>query len=143
MQRGKLGMLLAALLLSTQLFPQDSEKSRVLSLENAWNEAQSHADAKAIAGLLASSFVYTDADGSFMDKAQLLASIRTAGQSHIVNEQMKAQSYGDVMVVTGIYREEGTEDGKPYTRRGRFTDTWVQTAGQWLCASSQETLISH
>jgi hypothetical protein len=44
---------------------QDSGKTRVLALENAWNEAESHRDVNALAGLIAPTFVYTDADGSF------------------------------------------------------------------------------
>jgi ketosteroid isomerase-like protein len=122
---------------------QDSGKTRVLALENAWNEAESHRDVNALAGLIAPTFVYTDADGSFRDKQQFLASIRASGASQIVNEGMKMESYGDVIVVTGSYREQGSERGKSYSRRGRFTDTWVEKDGQWLCVASQETLIPH
>lgn len=144
MQRGKLCILLAALFLSShlQLFAQASDKARVLALENAWNEAESHNDVKALAGLLAPTFAYTDADGAFWDKAQFLASIHASGSSQIVNDSMKAESYGDVIVVTGTYREQGTDKGKPYLHRGRFTDTWIEKDGQWLCAASQETLIA-
>ncbi len=68
---------------------QDSGKTRVLALENAWNEAESHRDANALAGLIAPTFVYTNADGTVMDKQQFLASIRATGASQIVNEGMK------------------------------------------------------
>jgi ketosteroid isomerase-like protein len=144
MQRGKICFLLAALFLSTQirLLAQDSDKARVLALENAWNEAESHNDLKALAALLAPTFVYTDAEGAFMDKPQLLASIRASRSSQIVNEGMKAESYGTAIVVTGAYREQGTENGKYYTHHGRFTDTWIEKDGQWLCVASQETLIA-
>lgn len=145
MPRGRQYVLLAALLLSAHVkfLAQDSGIVRVLALENAWNEAESHKDGKALAALLAPTFVYTDADGAFEDKTQFLADIRSVTSSQIVNESMKAESYGDAIVVTGIYREQGTENGKPYQRRGRFTDTWVLRDGQWLCAASQETLIAH
>jgi hypothetical protein len=59
----------------------------------------------------------------------------------IVNESMTAYLYGDSAVVTGIYREKGVRNGKPYVRRGRFTDTWVTQGGTWVCAASQSTLI--
>lgn len=143
MQRGKFAVVLAVLLFSTlQLLAQESsDKARVLSLENAWNEAEVNKDAKALAALLADTFAYTDADGEFEDKTQFLADIKSGTSSLIVNEGMKAESYGDVIVVTGSYRERGVEKGKPYQRRGRFTDTWIRREGQWLCAASQETLI--
>jgi len=145
MQRGIFGSLLVMLLLCSQLqlFAQTSDTARVLSLENAWNEAESHRDVKALAGLLAPTFVYTDADGVFEDRAQFLVGVPEVTSTQIVNEGMKAESYGNAIVVTGSYREQGIEKGKPYTRRGRFTDTWVQQNGQWLCVASQETLIAH
>jgi hypothetical protein len=126
-----------------QVSSHDSDKARVLSLENAWNEAEKHNDAKAIDGLLASSFAYTDSDGSFMNKQQFLASISAAGYhpEQIVNDSMKAQPYDHAVVVTGTYREQGSEKGRAYSRHGRFTDTWIQENGAWLCAASQETVI--
>lgn len=141
--RGKWLVLLTALFISTQLLAQDSDKARVLALENAWNEAEGHKDAKALSVLLAPTFAYTDVDGSFLNKEQFLAAIRSGSPSQIVNDGVKLESYGNVIIVTGAYREQGTENGKPFTHRGRFTDTWVEKDGQWLCVASQETLIGH
>ena len=122
---------------------RESDKARVLSLENAWNEAEKHKDAKAIDGLLAATFTYTDSDGSFMNKEQYLESINspTYHPEQIVNESMNAQVYDHAVVVTGTYREKGVAKGKAYLRKGRFTDTWVQEKSGWLCAASHETLI--
>ena len=145
MKRRRPCILLAALLLHTQfqLLAQSSDTIRVLALENAWNEAESHKDVNALAALLAPTFVYTDTDGDFEDRAHFLADIPDVTATQIVNEGMKADSYGDTIVVTGAYREQGVDNGKPYTRRGRFTDTWIRQNGQWLCVASQETLIAH
>lgn len=78
-----------------------------------------------------------------MNRRQFLASISTATYhpEQIVNDSMKAQAYDHAVIVTGTYREQGMENGKAYIRRGRFTDTWIQENGAWLCAASQETLI--
>ena len=54
----------------------EAERTRILALENAWNLAEEHKDVKALDGLLASTLVYVDYDGSFMDKAQFMASIK-------------------------------------------------------------------
>ncbi len=126
-----------------QVSSLDSDKARVLSLENAWNEAEKHKDVKAVDGLLASSFSYTDSDGSFMNKQQFLASISAVNYhpEQIVNDSMNAEPYDHAVIVTGTYHEQGTEKGKAYSRRGRFTDTWIQAHGAWLCAASQETVI--
>lgn len=123
---------------------RESDKARVVALENAWNEAEKHKDAKAIDGLLAPAFAYTDSDGSFMNKQQFLASIKAASYhpEQIVNDSMNVQPYDHAVVVTGTYLEKGMEKGKAYTRRGRFTDTWIEEKGGWLCAASQETVVS-
>ena len=145
MRAVKVCVVLALMILAgyAQVSSFDSEKARVLSLENAWNEAEKHKDGKAIDGLLAPTFAYTDSDGTFMNKQQYLASIREAGYrpDQIVNDAMNVQAYEHAVVVTGTYREKGTEKGKAYSRRGRFTDMWVQEKGGWLCAASHETLI--
>ena len=146
MKAVRVGVVLALTIFAgyAQVSSHDSDKARVLSLENAWNEAEKNKDVKAMESLLAPSFSYTDADGSFMNKQQFLASINATSYhpDQIVNDSMNAQPYDHAVVVTGTYREQGTEKGKPYTRRGRFTDTWIQENGVWLCAASQETLIA-
>ena len=121
----------------------EADKTRVLALENSWNEAEKHNDAQAVEALLSPSFAYTDSDGTFMNKQQFLASIKTLTYQpdQIVNENMNAWAHDRAVIVTGGYREKGIQKGKPYTRHGRFTDTWVEENGSWLCAASQETLI--
>lgn len=123
----------------------DAEQTRILALENAWNLAEEHKDVKALDSLLDPSLVYVDYDGSMMDKAQFMASVQAPSlqPQQITNETMTARVYGASAVVTGIYRERGTQNGKPYSRRGRFTDTWVYQNGTWTCVASQSTLILH
>lgn len=123
----------------------DAEQTRILALENAWNQAEEHKDVRALDSLLDPSLVYIDYDGSMLTKAQFMASVQ-APELHpeqIINESMMARVYGGSAVVTGIYREKGVQNGKPYLRRGRFTDTWVYQNGMWTCVASQSTLILH
>jgi ketosteroid isomerase-like protein len=123
----------------------DAEQTKILALENAWNQAEEHKDVKALEGLLDSTLVYIDYDGSMMNKTQFITSVNEP-QLHpeqIVNESMTAHVYGDSAVVTGIYHEKGVRNGKAYLHRGRFTDTWVYRGGVWVCVASQSTLILH
>ena len=138
--------LLALALLSQGRSQSASEdEGRILALETAWNHAEQAKDVGALDQLLAPELVYIDYDGSLMNKAEFLASVKSEGLSpaQIVNETQTAKVFGDCAIVTGIYREKGTNNGKPYTRRGRFTDTWVRTNNTWRCAASQSTLIQH
>jgi ketosteroid isomerase-like protein len=120
------------------------DESRILALENAWNLAEESKDISALDQLLADTLVYTDFDGSFMDKAQFLAAVKTStpNSDQITNDNVTVHLYGDSAIVTGGYREKGVVKGKPVTRRGRFTDSWVEQNGTWLCVASQSTLIS-
>jgi ketosteroid isomerase-like protein len=121
------------------------ESARILSLENAWNQAEFKHDAQALRLLVMETFQYTDADGTFMDKDQWLASIKNEVDQYeqLVNRGMEVHVYGNAAVVTGQYIEKIKSKGKPAVHSGRFTDTWVKQNGEWKCAASQETLISH
>jgi ketosteroid isomerase-like protein len=123
--------------------PKNDEEGTILALENAWNLAEAHKDGNALDQLLADNLVYTDIDGSFMNKAQFIKSAKesTVQGMSLNNEGVKVQFYGDAAVVSGLYRERGSEKGKPYARSGRFTDVWIKQNATWLCVASQSTLI--
>jgi len=87
-----------------------------------------------------------DYDGSLSNKQQFLKSIKSGGISseQINNEGVTVRLYNNnVAVSTGIYRDKGVEKGKPFQRRGRFTNVWVKQGGTWQCIASQSTLIAH
>jgi ketosteroid isomerase-like protein len=100
-------------------------------------------DAKALDMLLANTLVSVDIDGSVASKSEFLASIKAPDYqpAQVVTEQTSVQVYGNAGVVTGVFRVQGTENGKQYVRRERFTDTWIKMGDQWQCVASQTTLI--
>lgn len=121
------------------------ESTRVLSLENAWNQAEVKHDTRALSLLLAETFEFTDDDGHFMNKSRWLAHIRN-GVDHyeqLGNSGMAVHLYGNVAVATGIYQDKIREKGKVVSRSGRFTDIWIKQNGEWKCVASQATLISY
>jgi ketosteroid isomerase-like protein len=121
------------------------DESRILALETAWNHAEQTKDVAALDPLLSPKFVTTDYDGSIATKQEFLANVKSEGLSpeQITSEELTVHVFGDCAVVTGIYREKGVNKGKPYSRRGRFTDTWVKVNESWQCVASQSTLILH
>ena len=143
---GALLMVIAALVLGVLIEERadaSDEETQLILLERAWNQAETGGDPSAIARLLEDTLVYVDYDGSLLNKAEYLRSVANpvAKPDHIRDEGMKAHVYGTTGIVSGIYRETGKEKGKPYTRRARFTDTWIKQSGQWRCVASQSTLI--
>ena len=120
-----------------------ADESKILALENAWNQAQLHHDAAALDQLLPASFVNTDYDGTVMNKAQFLADLKdpTYQASLVVNQNVKIYSYSNAAVVTGTYHTKGKYKGKPFEHWGRFTDTWLFQDGLWQCVASHSSLI--
>jgi ketosteroid isomerase-like protein len=120
------------------------DETKIIALENLWNQVQINHEADAVGKMLDSDFVLTDYDGTVMTKGQFLASIRdnSTQLSAEVSEDMKLHRHGDTVVVTGSTHEKGSDKGKPFVHRGRFTDTWIKKDGQWLCVASQLTLLS-
>ena len=138
-------LLLSSLALPQSFAQSDGDESKIIALENLWNQMQVAHDADAMGKMLDPEFVLTDYDGSIMNKAQLLASIRdTSNQlTTEVSEGMKLFRHGDTVVVIGATHEKGTLKGKPYEHHGRFTDTWIKRDYRWICIASQLALIPH
>src|SRR5262249_16662260 len=122
------------------------EEGRIIALESAWDQAEQNKDATALANLLAENIVYVDYDGSISTKQQLLAEVKSPDVvgEQINNEGVTVRMQGNnVAVSTGIYRDKGMEKGKPFSRRGRFTNVWLNQNGKWECIASQSTLITY
>ncbi len=119
------------------------EQQRILSLENAWNQAVHGKDAVGLKLLLAPELVYVDYDGRLMDREQYLVSVQSPAlkPARVVNESMTVRLYGAVALVHGVDRETGTNNGKASTLRERFTDAWIRRDGTWMCVSSHSTLV--
>jgi ketosteroid isomerase-like protein len=138
----------AALVFTAVLVAQEKSRAsndeiQVHQLERAWNQAEAHHDVGAVTAIVADTLTYIDFDGSIMNKAEYLRDVtKTAYQAdHLYDEGLKVVIYGNAAVVSGIYRETGTSNGKNYIHRVRFTDTWIKQNGVWRCAASQNTLI--
>ncbi|MGB7848472.1 MAG: nuclear transport factor 2 family protein [Candidatus Acidiferrum sp.] len=116
--------------------------ARVMSLETLWNQAQVDRDVHALGQLVPETFFYVDTTGNLKTQSEFLDNVKN-GPDHpteLKNEMLVAHAYSNTVVVTGVYRRKGTAAGKRVSEHGRFTDTWVQTNGAWLCVARQSTL---
>jgi ketosteroid isomerase-like protein len=130
--------------LATLGLAANADETKILALENAWNQAQLQRDSRALDGLVADTFIYTDTDGSVMNKAQFLADNKDPNYkaSLVTNEDEKVFSYSNTAVVIGTYHTKGTYKGKAFDHYGRFTDTWIFQDGTWRCVASHTTLVN-
>jgi hypothetical protein len=138
-------LFLAYLQMGAQAAQTDADKSqRVLNLENAWNQAEALHDGVALKLLLANTFLYTDYDGTAMDREEWLRKVESPIREYrtLTNVVQNAHVYGNSVVVTGVYLEKMTIKGKNVNRSSRFTDTWIFQNGHWECVASQSTLTA-
>jgi ketosteroid isomerase-like protein len=133
---------LACLPFGQEISRAQGDETKIIALENLWNQMQINHDADAMGKMLDSDYVFTDYDGGVMNKTQFLAAIRDNSTQLTVevSSDMKLHRHGDTVIVTGATHEKGTERGKAFSHVGRFTDTWVKKDGQWLCIASQLSL---
>ncbi len=120
-----------------------SDEIQIRQLERAWNQAETKQEVKEVANLVDDTLVYTDYDGSLMNKAEYLKWVAAPEQKadHLYDEGLTVHVYGNAAVVVGIYRESGTNKGKHYLIRSRYTDTWIKRDAVWRCVASHSTLI--
>ena len=129
---------------AAQEHADDGVAAKVLSLEQLWNQAEVAKDTQSLNQLLSDTFIFVDVDGSMKNKSEFLASVtdRSEHIDSIRSESMVSRRHGETVVISGVYHEKGTLNGKPYAHYGRFTDTWVKEGSAWMCAASQSTLTS-
>jgi ketosteroid isomerase-like protein len=112
---------------------------KVLALEKKWNDVYKRSDIAAMDALLADDFIITVEDGSTFSKPGYIAHNGDSAV-HVTTSDMsdlQVRMHGNTAVVTGAYHEKGTEKGKPYEYRDRFTDVWMNINGKW------QVIVSH
>lgn len=118
-----------------------SRAQEVLKLEDDWAAGLIRRDTAMFRQILAPNFVYTE-NGDVMNKKQVIAGV--VGFDTVTaaaNEGMEAHSYGNTIVVTGILAERGRGKGGAFSRRYRFTDTWLRTGRVWQIIAAQDYVI--
>lgn len=142
----------ALLCCGTAALAQDSEaatKSKIVALEQLWNQAYKSGDTKALDSILDDQIVLVNDDGSIQTKSEFLATVKPASpQANAQQQQVEPDSFhvsihGNVAIATGVMRVKGVENGKAYTRRERFVDTWLQKQGHWVCIGTDATPVQH
>src|ERR1700747_1036269 len=130
MRLARLGMAMVcagSLLAGAQESSDASAQGKITALEKLWNQAYKSGDTKALDAILDDAIVLINDDGSIQTKKEFLASVKAtnAQEQQVAPEFLKVYVPGNVAVATGVMRVKGVENGKAYTRRERFVDTWL------------------
>ncbi|MEO8334891.1 MAG: nuclear transport factor 2 family protein [bacterium] len=122
---------------------QNRDVEKVLfKLEDDFTAAVVKRDAKALGRLVAPKWVYSDESG-VMPRDEGIKAF-TSGSDTVTsasNAEMRALVYPNTAVVIGILQLKGRGPSGPFTRRYRYTDTWVLLDGRWQCVASQDYLM--
>lgn len=152
MKRALIAMIMACATVVGALAQADSDaatKSKIVALEQSWNQAYKSGDTKALDAILDDGIVLVNDDGSVQSKEEFLASVKsstpqpTAQQQQVAPESFSVHVHENVAIATGVMRVKGVEGGKPYTRRERFVDTWLLKKGTWVCVGTDATPVLH
>jgi ketosteroid isomerase-like protein len=138
-------ILFSLIVLVVYVFPVAAIQSKIVALEKAWNQAYKAGDTKALDELLDNSIVLVNDDGSVQSKAEFLASVHATNsqEQQVAPESMHVRVFGTVAVASGVMRVKGVENGRSYTRREQFVDTWLFKGGKWVCIATDATPIAH
>ena len=124
-------------------------RTKVVALEQLWNQAYKSGDTKALDSILDDGIVLVNDDGSVQTKAEFLASVKAtvaqpnAQQQQVAPESLSVHVFGNVTIATGVMKVKGVEGGKAYARRERFVDTWLYKHGNWVCVGTDATPVLH
>jgi ketosteroid isomerase-like protein len=110
--------------------------------ERQWAESVANGDASVVERILADDFLGVDPDGSFYEKAKMVADTREAPKEFISNRlnDVKVRFFGDTAVAQGNeswVRRTVT----PLTGRFVWTDTWIRRNDKWQIVASEDLII--
>ena len=117
----------------------------LLYMENDWNEASKKRDGTWFERHYADDATeIASRTGAIQSKAEAIASMKT-DKSVVESMELSETSVrvdGNTAVVTGVNRVKGRdEQGRPFDRRVRFTDTFTKRDGRWQVWATQGTTI--
>ncbi len=121
---------------------QDTERRVLLRLEDEWALGLTRRDAAVFRRLLADGFVYTEDDRTIgRDDVlhDIVAGADTVETAH--NEDMKVHRFGTTAIVTGWLVVGGHGPQGKFSRRYRFTDTWVRRGGRWQIVAAHDYVV--
>ena len=122
---------------------QNRDVEKVLfKLEDDFTVAVVKRDPKALGRLVAPKWVYSDESG-VMGRDEGIKAFTSGSDTvtNATNANMRAFVYPNAAVVIGILQLKGRGPSGAFTRRYRYTDTWVLLDGRWQCVASQDYLM--
>jgi hypothetical protein len=117
--------------------------NRVIALDAQRMTAMSTRDIGTLNALIADELVYTHSSARLDTKQSLIENMQTGKTVYtaVAPSDVKAQDYGDTVVLTGVARISVNSGGNAMNFGVRFTDVWVNKGGNWQMVAWQSTKL--
>jgi ketosteroid isomerase-like protein len=142
------GLICAASFAAGQTMNQKANRDRgveqeLRKLETHWQEALTQRDVTMLDQLMADDYVLTKVSGEVVNKARVLAEVKSANvAADVHNTEVAVRVYRDVAIVTGLVLISGKFKDKDVSTRSRYIKVYVKRQAQWRVVAAQATLIA-
>ena len=115
------------------------------AVEERFNQAMVSNDPDEIAGCITDDWVLVNPESGPVNREVILGIIGNGMLTHttMTKEVVRAERYGDVVVVTGRGHNTGTFQGTPIEADEWVTDVYVRVDNDWRCALTQLTPVAN
>lgn len=120
-----------------------SNAQMIIELDRKRMTAMAQKDVAALKNMICKGLVYTHSSGRQDTKQSLLDGMEsgTTVYTSMVPSEVKAQDFGNVVVLTGVAAISVNSRGKPNSFRVRFTDVYENQNGTWRMVTWQSTKL--
>ena len=146
--RVQTGVLLAGWLILSSAFagpslPNDPLPADLLSASKEYDEAQLTNDGAALERLLGDDLLLISGSGKVQSKAEFIRDSTAPGfklEPFTILEPVH-KVMGNTAILGGVVTLKGTDEGKPFAQRLRFSDFWQKRNGRWQVVYVQVTRL--
>lgn len=121
--------------------------SKLKKMETAWGDALMNKDhgVAVVSNMVADDYAGVNSKGKMQTKASLLKEMKDEPGSLTASttDSMEVHTYGsNIATVCGTSTEKGKDkDGKTFTHRYGWVDTWMERDGKWQCIAEAGMLL--
>jgi hypothetical protein len=115
----------------------------IIDLDRKRMNAMAQKDIATLNALLSDNLIYTHSTARLDTKKSLVEAMESGRTVYtgVEPSDVKAQDLGTAVVLTGTARIHVMSSGKPNSFGVRFTDVYVNNAGQWQMVAWQSTKL--
>ena len=125
--------------------PQSSNaEAEIVALERARQDAFVRGDVEFLDRQTAEDYTTVNFTGALSTKAEMMRSLREGTKKVTSYElsELRGRVYGTVAVLTGIYRDQSSVNGRDRRVNVRFIRVFVKEGGVWRAVSYQQTPVA-